>query len=144
MRIGFVAGYDPTYVWDQPSGTWKRSIQGAPHTVVGGNQLAPTNVVVQFTDYPAESDGRTVGEGDVWVFSDGQLRTGRWIRPNHDQPARYVDANGTPILLRAGPTWVELLPNGAPVDVQFAPPPAATTAPPTTLAPTTTTKAKKK
>ncbi|MFI5045598.1 MAG: DUF3048 domain-containing protein [Acidimicrobiia bacterium] len=144
MRIGFVAGYDPTYVWDPPSRTWKRSMQGTPHTVVGGNQIAPTNVVVQFTDYPSVSDGRTVGEGDVWVFSDGQLRMGRWVRPDHNQPARYVSADGTPILLRPGSTWVELLPIGEAVDVEYAPPPASTTAPATTLAPTTTTKAKKK
>ena len=112
MHIGFSDSYDPTYVWDVPSGTWKRSMVGAPHTTSNGNQLAPTNVVVQFTDYPAESDGRTVGEGDVWVFSDGTVRTGRWIRPDHNQPARYVDPQGQPILLRPGSTWVELLPNG--------------------------------
>ena len=70
-----------------------------------------------------------VGEGDVWVFTDGRLRRGRWIRPDREQPARYVDANGLPILLRPGRTWVELFPADYAVDVEFAPAPA-TTAPP--------------
>ncbi len=143
MHVGFAATYDPTYVWDAASGTWKRSMNGEPHTASNGNQLAPTNVVVQFTDYPEESDGQTVGQGDVWVFSDGTVRMGRWTRPDHNQPARYVDAAGQPILLRPGPTWVELLPNGSAVDVEYAPVPV-TTAPPATTVPVTTTKPKKK
>ena len=143
MHLGFSPGYDPTYVWDGSSGTWKRSMNGAPHTVVGGNQVAPKNVVVQFTDYPGVSDGQTVGEGDVWVFTDGTVRMGRWIRPDHNQPARYVDALGLPIALRPGTTWVSLLPVGAAVDMELAPPPATTLAPVTTV-PTTTTKPKKK
>jgi hypothetical protein len=120
-RIGFLAGYDPVYAWDGASGTWRRSHEGVPHVVVGGEQIAPANVVVQFTHYDGVSNGQTVGEGDVWVFSDGRLRTGRWIRADREQPARYVDAQGLPILLRPGRTWVELLPVGYAVDVQFAP-----------------------
>jgi hypothetical protein len=144
FRVGFTPGYDPTYAWDAAAGVWRRSMNGAPHTASNGNQLSPTNVVVQFTEYPGEADGLTVGEGDVWVFSDGTVRTGRWIRPDRNQPARYVDALGIPILLRPGPTWVELLPVGSPVDMELAPPPPPTTLPATTAAPTTTTKPKKK
>jgi hypothetical protein len=142
-RIGFLAGYDPTYTWDAASGTWKRFQEGAPHLVVGGNQIAPTNVVVQFTQYDGVSNGQTIGEGDVWVFTDGRVRKGRWVRPDREQPAHYVDANGLPILLRPGRTWVELLPADYPVDVEYAPVPTTTTPPPTTLAPATTTKPKK-
>jgi Protein of unknown function (DUF3048) N-terminal domain/Protein of unknown function (DUF3048) C-terminal domain len=144
MRVGFQAGYDPTWVWDAPSWSWKRFNQGEPHTAVSGNQIGATNVVVQFTEYPGEGDGITVGEGDVWIFTDGQVRTGRWVRPDRAQPARYVDGAGAPLLLRPGPTWVELLPTGSPVDIEFAPPPTTTTAPPTTLPPTTTTAKKGK
>ena len=111
---------------------------------MGGDQIAPTNVVVQFTQYDGVSNGQTVGEGDAWVFTDGRVRKGRWIRPDREQPAHYVDANGLPILLRPGRTWVELLPADYAVDVEYAPPPATTHAcHATTLAPATTTKPKK-
>jgi hypothetical protein len=141
-RIGFVAGYDPTWAWDGASGTWKRFMQGGPHTAVSGNQIAAKNVVVQFTSYPDASDGITVGEGDVWVFTDGTVRFGRWVRPDRAQPARYVDGTGAPILLRPGNTWVELLPVGSPVDLELAPPPPPTTLPSTTAPSTTTTTTK--
>jgi hypothetical protein len=139
MRVGFLAGYDPTYQWDAASGTWKRFQLGQPHLVVGGAQIAPTNVVVQFTNYLDVSDAETVGEGDAWIFTGGRVRKGRWIRPNLDTPARYVDAAGNPILLTPGRTWVELLPLGYAVDVELAPAPS-TTLPPATTAPTTTAK----
>jgi hypothetical protein len=144
MRVGFLAGYDPTYQWDAGTGTWKRFQLGQPHTVVDGTQIAPTNVVVQFTEYPNESDGQTVGEGDAWVFTDGRVYKGRWVRPDLDTPARYVDANGNPILLTPGRTWVELLPVGYAVDVTSPPPPSTTLPPPTTAPPATTKPRNKK
>ena len=102
------------YTWDGASGTWKRSHPGrAAHRRGSGEQIAPTNVVVQFTDYAGEGDGQTVGEGDVWVFTDGQLRTGRWMRPDRAQPARYVDAQRRArSCCVPARTWVELLPVG--------------------------------
>jgi hypothetical protein len=137
FHVGFDAGYDPTWTWDGATGTWARAIDGTPQTVTGSGHISPANVVVQFTPYTGEGEAQTVGEGDVWVFTDGVLRTGRWVRPDRAQPAKYVDAAGNVIPLRPGRTWVELLPTGSAVDVTDAPPPATTVAPVTTAPPTT-------
>ena len=142
FHVGFQAGYDPTWAWDGATGTWQRSIGGVPQTVTGSGRISPANVVIQFTQYTGEAEGQTVGEGDVWIFSDGTLRTGRWVRPDRTQPARYVDAAGATIPLRPGRTWVEVLPVGSAVDVTKAPPPATTLAPATTTPPPTTKKKK--
>jgi hypothetical protein len=142
FHVGFEAGYDPTWTWDGATGTWTRAIDGVPQTVVGGAQIAPANVVVQFTNYTGEAEAQTVGEGDVWVFSDGIVRVGRWVRPDKAQPAHYVDSSGATIPLRPGRTWVELLPTGSAVDIVDAPAPATTLAPATTAPPTTAKKKK--
>lgn len=142
FHVGFDPGYDPTWTWNATSGTWDRSIGGTPQTVTGPGHISPANVVVQFTTYTGEGEAQTVGEGDVWVFTDGTLRQGRWTRPDKGQPAKYVDAGGNPIPLRPGRTWVEVLPVGSAVDVTAAPAPP-TTAPPVTTAPPTTAKKKK-
>jgi Protein of unknown function (DUF3048) N-terminal domain/Protein of unknown function (DUF3048) C-terminal domain len=131
-HIGFAPGYDPTYTYDAPTRTWKRSYGNAPFTVTTGEQVAPTNVVVQFTQYQdgtgsPTAEGVTVGQGDVWVFTDGKVVRGRWTRPAKEQHAKYVDAAGKPIKLLPGKTWVHLLPIGSGVDVT-APPPTPTTA----------------
>ena len=129
LHVGFTAPYDPTYTYDAPSRTWKRTYGATPFTTASGAQIAPTNVIVQFTNYEGgagnpTAEGQTVGQGDAWVFSDGKIVRGHWTRPAKEQPAQYVDAAGKPIKLLPGRTWVELLPIGAPVDVTApAPPP---------------------
>jgi hypothetical protein len=124
FTVGFAAPYAPTYTYDATTRTWKRDIGGVPFTTVSRAQIAPTNVIVQFTEYTGGGEGVVLGEGDAWIFSDGQLVRGRWVRPAVEQPAQYVDGFGQPIKLLPGTTWVELLPIGAPVDVLPAAPPA--------------------
>jgi len=136
-RIGFAAGFDPTYTYDAPSRTWKRTYGQTPFTARSGQQVAPANVVVQFTNYEGgagnpTAEGVTVGEGDVWVFTDGKVVKGRWTRPAKEQPAQYVDATGKPIKLLPGRTWVHLLPTGSAVDVTTPPPAPPSSAPATT------------
>lgn len=117
FRIGFDAGYDATYTFDPVSSTWKRSYGATPFTDISGKQIAPTNVVVQFVRYPRGAEGELIGEGEAWVFSDHQLVRGRWIKPDAATPTRFVDGFGFPIRLTPGRTWVELVPEGAPVDL---------------------------
>ncbi|HEX4778720.1 MAG TPA: DUF3048 domain-containing protein [Acidimicrobiia bacterium] len=105
--------YDPTYTWDAASRTWKRAYGSRPFTMTDGSQIAPANVVVQQTAYSPSPGapgaiGQTVGQGPVWVFTDGKVAQGQWIRSSMAQPAHYVDGNGAPILLAPGRTWVEL------------------------------------
>jgi hypothetical protein len=114
--------YDPTYTWDAASRTWKRSYGSTPFTMSNGTQIAPANVVVQATVYtpaPGASGavGQATGQGDVWVFADGKVVQGHWSRPDMNEPARYTDASGAPILLAPGSTWVELAMNGGGVNI---------------------------
>ena len=143
-RVGFQAGYDPTWTYDPTTNTWKRSYGIDPFVAASGVQVAPVNVVVQFIEYPGYSQGNTVGGGDAWVFSGGQLVRGKWLRGTREEITYFVDAAGQPIKLTPGPTWVELVPIGAAVDVVPAPPPPPPPPPPPTTAPPTTTEKPKK
>jgi hypothetical protein len=134
FRVGFQAGYDPTYTWDPATRTWKRAYGALPFMDANGAQVAPTNVVVQFIGYPRGSEGVVVGSGEAWIFSDGRLLRGGWSKPDDATPTQFTDAFGGPVALTPGATWVELAPVSAPVDLVAAPPP-----PPTTLPPPTTT-----
>lgn len=131
VTVALNPGYAPTYTYDVASNTWKRAIDGVPFTTRSGEQIAPTNVVVEFIDYVGGAgsqgaEGTTVGEGDAWIFSGGQVIRGRWVRPAKEQPARYVDVAGKPIKLAPGKTWVELPQAGTAVNVVQPPPPAST------------------
>ncbi|MEX0664199.1 MAG: DUF3048 domain-containing protein [Acidimicrobiia bacterium] len=140
FHVNFDQGYDVTYVWDAKRKGWLR-FQGSsgPFFAVGSTftqtQVTPTNVIVQVIPYPKGAEGLSFGSGDAYVFSNGQLIRGRWSRIYPGVPTKFFDADGAPIVLTPGRTWVELLPVGRTVDV-------APGAPPTTT--TSTTKAKKK
>ena len=107
---------------------------GAPGTP--DVQVAPTNVIVQFISYAGAGEGNLYGEGDAWVFSNGQLVRGRWSRVYPEVATEFRDAAGQPINLTPGRTWVELVPVGRTVDLIPGPPAApAVTTPPTTAPP---------
>ena len=42
----------------------------------------------------------------VQVFTGGKMVEGTWSRSCDEEPARYVDAEGNPIQLNPGNTWV--------------------------------------
>lgn len=104
--------------WDAPSATWRRTQNGTPHVDAGGAPVAPRNVVVQFTNYKNTGfvdrsgepvpEGEVVGEGDVWVLSEGKVVKGKWKKLSPEALTTYVDAAGAPIPITAGQTWLEL------------------------------------
>jgi hypothetical protein len=91
--------------------------------VEGSGVVAPTNVIVQFTAYQEtdETDltnatvekAVTVGSGDALILSGGMAVRGRWSRSSATGYTTWTDANGAPLKLAPGRTWVELARNGA-------------------------------
>jgi hypothetical protein len=140
FHVRLEMGYDMAYVWDATKGGWNRFQQGIEPFMAAGfpeTQIAPTNVIVQFIPYGLGADGDVIGSGEAWVFSNGQLIRGTWVKAYPPAPTLFLDAAGQPIELTPGRTWVELAPIGTPVDVVAAVPPPASTA--ATVATTTAT-----
>lgn len=102
--------------WSSSVNGWLRTQNGSAHRVAGGEQLAPANVVVLEVPYGLSSvdaqspEAHTVGSGNVWVFTAGNVVAGRWSRTRADQPVAIIDGDGAPIGLTAGQTFVELAP----------------------------------
>jgi hypothetical protein len=119
VRIVFAEGPGSApveFVWNGAG--WARSQSGTPHVDSEGNQIAPENVIVQYTPY-ANSDtndqfgvpireAQVVGEGEALVLTGGVGYTARWVKPAANAPTQYFDAAGAPIRLTPGRTWVEL------------------------------------
>jgi hypothetical protein len=97
--------------FDPNIGGWSRLQNGTPHLDVTGAGVAPKNLIVQFINYDG-TRGVLSGEGDVWVFTAGQVVGGRWFRHDPAAPTSFVDPAGTPIALEPGRTWVLLPPPG--------------------------------
>jgi hypothetical protein len=89
-----------------------RSQLGSPHELTDGQASADT-VVVLVLGYGTSPAGggpeaQTLGTGRAVVYSDGLKVEGTWTRQNPTDPFS-LEANGQPILLAPGRTWVELV-----------------------------------
>jgi hypothetical protein len=112
-----------SYEWDPSSSRWKRSTDGSPHMAEGGDQLAPTTVIVQFVEYEGSgevdttgapvAEAKVVGSGDAVVFASGTRLDAKWSKPNATAMTTWTDAAGAPLSLPAGQTWIEMPAVGA-------------------------------
>lgn len=119
VALRFGGGEISRFTWDPASETWLRSQSGTPHVDAAGRQVAPRNVVVLEITYSfngplreSKPHGITTGEGRALVFTAGNLIEGRWVRPSPADPLQLLAADGTPIRLTPGQTFLELPPPG--------------------------------
>lgn len=111
---GGIATAPAGWRWDPELRLYLRTQQGRPHLDEDGSQVAAKNVVVFATEYgqsPADArspEALTVGSGELFAFTNGHVIYGRWDRPDVNRPAALVDAEGAPVLLSPGTTWIEL------------------------------------
>jgi hypothetical protein len=114
---GVTAGYE----WDPGASVWKRSTDGRPHTLEGGAQISPRNVIVQYAPYvnfPADQKVRfpeVVGSGDAVVFVGNTQVRAKWTKSSPTAMTTYADSAGRPIPLAPGQSWVHLQAPGSAV-----------------------------
>lgn len=122
IRIVYRGGVEVSWAWDEERAGWVRFQRGTPHVDGDGVVVAPPNVVVIYTSYRASSadsispQALTLGEGDAITLTAGSVITGRWERPEAEAPWSVLDAEGEPVRLTPGQTWIALPEAG---DVSF-------------------------
>lgn len=115
-------GVNSTWTWDVETGVWLRADQGRENTSAAtGDQLGAVNVVVLHVTFHnlSERDAsgapvpetELVGEGALDYFVGGEQFSGSWAKASESEPFEFYDADGDPLLLAPGNTWVELLTN---------------------------------
>lgn len=106
------AFYNSSYAYDKASNTYLRALAGTAHNDERtGKQIAPSNVVVLTVPYSIQSDRihsqyGTIGSGEVHIFQDGTVVKGTWHKSSRDSQITFVSADGQPIKLTPGQTWV--------------------------------------
>jgi hypothetical protein len=112
----------PSWSWDGASGTWLRSEGSSPATAASGARLSAVNVVAVTAPHPNSPYGAQggapvptyslVGEGEAVVATGGKTVPAVWRKAALDAPLQLFAADGSPVLLAPGNTWVELIPAG--------------------------------
>ena len=109
----------PRWTWD-PAGQWLRAEGNNPAVEADGTPLRAANVVVlrvtvvntPFRD-PAGNpvpETQMVGTGEALVATGGRTLTATWTKNSAGEPVTLTGADGQPVLLAPGNTWVELVP----------------------------------
>jgi Protein of unknown function (DUF3048) N-terminal domain/Protein of unknown function (DUF3048) C-terminal domain len=121
LSLHLSAASDPSWSWDGTA--WLRSEGAKPAMAASGARLSATNVVTITADHPNTGFGAQggapvptyslVGSGDAVVASGGKTLAARWQKDAQDTPMRLFAADGSPVTLAPGNTWVELVPNGS-------------------------------
>lgn len=108
--------------WTWTGKRYVRSQDGRSDVLDDGSRIGSDNVVVMtvhlrgtgIRDAAGNEDPLVVviGSGPCWVFRDGVMVAGRWVRPTLGSPMRFVLRSGRVIPLKPGRTWLELQPYG--------------------------------
>ena len=120
VHVPFSSSSDVFWKWSSEKKVWLRFHGDVPHVSSDGTQFSAKNVIVQLvkTELTDVTDANgmpsplaiTVGTGKAYVFRNGKVIQGTWVRESADQITRFLDTKGKEIKLNPGNTWVELLP----------------------------------
>jgi hypothetical protein len=91
---------------------------------LNGEPLTYENVIVLFADHEVENTYLIdinllyVKKGKALLFRDGLMQEIYWTTKSEEyeqttgdfRPIRFIDADGNPVLLKPGQTWVEIVP----------------------------------
>jgi hypothetical protein len=120
VHVDFSPESDVFWRYRRGQGRYLRFHGEEAHTLEDGTQVSATNVVVQVVEVrptgrldPAGNpvpEPVIIGRGPAFVFRNGRVIQGRWIRESREDITQFVDRQGNEIPLAPGNTWVELFP----------------------------------
>jgi len=79
-------------------------------------QVAVTNVIIQITTMAVvDNEGRRnvqmVGAGRGYLATNGTYSEISWVRDGAETPTRWYDAEGNPLIVNRGRTWISVINN---------------------------------
>ncbi len=117
-----------TYRYDRDSNTYRRSVTGEKQQTDRGRDqpVAPKNVVVMLVKFGPLNDGankhrleaQLVGKGTAWVATNGKTIKGEWRKKSMTAPTQFFDADGKPVTLTIGQTFVQVMETGTKVTIK--------------------------
>ena len=125
VNIDFSGTSNVTWKWSPTTKTFLRYYNGTtPDLLADGVQNAAANVVVQYVQISygpwlensgggleVQSDLYPNASGTAVVYRNGVAIQGTWHRTTLGSPTQFVNADGAPISMQPGQTWVELVPS---------------------------------
>ena len=105
-------GVDVMWEWSPEVLAFVRSQDDKPHVDMQDVRINASNVIVLSVTYGKSGSSpvaKTLGSGEVWVYTAGALIQGSWERTDPLKPFVFKDTKGAVIKLTPGRTWVEVI-----------------------------------
>lgn len=115
----------PRWAWSAADGRWLRAEGSTPAVQADGARIGAANVVVLRVDV-VQTEARDpagnpvpetvlTGSGPALVASGGHAAEAIWSKAGVSDRVELTDADGDPVALAPGTTWVELVPHSGAV-----------------------------
>jgi Protein of unknown function (DUF3048) N-terminal domain/Protein of unknown function (DUF3048) C-terminal domain len=126
--------------YDATTGRYQRFADGIAWTDANNSQpISAANVIVVYANHVTDCtiqenpigvdpDCKTLGQfsiqvqiwgqGPVQVFRDGKVLNGRWVRANPEDMLAFVGADGKPLPLKRGNSWLQMLPTDTQIQIE--------------------------
>ena len=119
-------GYIVSWKYDPATGLYSRFVKGQPDLDrPTGRQLTTPNIIVQYVrsepipkDPALRINVHFVGEGRAQLFIKGMAVEAKWKKASREAPTVFTDAQGRPLVLVPGRTWIEVVPLETKVDAK--------------------------
>lgn len=115
VSVVFSSHKTGVFAFDEETGLYTVSQHGNPHIDgITGEQLAVRNVLVLFAPFPViDNEGRLSVNfsqgGTGYYITDGVKVPILWEKPSNTQPFTYRLADGTPLIMNMGRSWVNIV-----------------------------------
>jgi len=110
-----------SWTWSPATRLYQRSQNGQSAILTDGAPITTDNIVILevgitgtgIIDASGNQDPLVIltGSGLAWVLRNGVRYAGRWTRASYTDQLQLTAANGAPLLLTPGRTWLELQPD---------------------------------
>ena len=115
--------------YDRATNTYVRRVTGASPEIdaADGKVVAPKNVIVMLVRFGPLNDGhpekkrleaQIVGTGTAWIATNGRTIRGMWRKDSVTDPTRFFDADGRPVTLTVGQTFIQVVETGTKVTIR--------------------------
>ena len=94
--------YEVSHAW----GAW---MDETTRTQVNVANILIQHTAISITDNEGRRNVTTVGRGTGYLIRDGQVFNVTWEKTGHTSPMQWFFEDGTPLVLAAGRTWINVL-----------------------------------
>ncbi len=130
ISIPYARFYKVSFKYDETTKRFVRYVNGKTHDSQTGEALSAKNIIMYTvknvslpdTEDKGRQDLENIGSGTGYYFSDGKMVEIKWEKTERGAKTKYTLADGTPLKLNPGNTYIQIVPTYVDTQITHAEP----------------------